>query len=92
MKRALPTILGFGAVAAAVGLAACQEEAVLGYCEAGDTCRYDTREVTTVRNYSGYFPVQNDETLHTARADTSPTSPSAMTTTAAAATVVAVSN
>lgn len=79
------------ALACMIGLAACEQQPVLGYCEAGDTCRYDLAEPTTVRNYSGYFPVaQSRATAGVAghaSASAPPTSPKS-----GAPQVVAISN
>ena len=81
----------FAAFAAVIGLAACEQQPVLGYCEAGDTCRYDLAEPTTIRNYSGYFPVSQQRASAdvSSQSSASSASPSAQP---AATQVVAISN
>ncbi len=74
------------------GLAACEQQPVLGYCEAGDTCRYDLAEPTTIRNYSGYFPLaQQQASADVARHSSSASSTASIAKTAAPQ-VVAISN
>lgn len=55
MSRGISRLLAIGMIGAASGLAACQQEPVLGYCDTGDTCRYDLPERMLVRTYDGYF-------------------------------------
>lgn len=104
MNRVKSGILAAGAIALASMAAACEQEPVLGYCDAGDTCRYDLPERMLVRTYNGYFeerhPGQQPVAVATAAPTPETTEPGASgvpartttATTAAPAAVITVSN